>query len=332
MFHFGKLAVDLGTTNTVIWKDGEVVLFEPSVVSVNTENQKVVAAGGEAKKMSGKTPDYIEVVSPLRHGAIADYGAVTSMLKWFFREVMGTSWLFGPEVIVPVASGTTQVEQRAVMDAMSQAGARKVNLIDAPLAAAIGAKVSIADSFGNMVVNLGGGMVEAAIIASGGVVAVSTVREAGEKINETIEEYLNKKYSLAVGRLTVEDIKIKLGSAVKLKKEEILEVGGRDLTGGLPKTINLSSEEVFEVVRPELDRVVGVIKEVLGVTPPELVADVIDRGIVLTGGMSQMRGLGTFLTRETGVAVHVALEPEFCVVKGAAMVMENMGMYQKLVR
>lgn len=332
MLHFGKLAVDLGTANTVIWKDGEVVLAEPSVVSVKVENRRVVAAGGEAKKMSGKAPDYIEVVSPLKSGAIADYGAATSMLKWFFREVMGASWFFGPEVIVPVASGTTQVEQRAVIDAVSSAGARKVNLIDSPLAAAIGAKVSIADSFGNMVVSLGGGMVEAAIIASGGVVAVRSVREAGGRIDEVIEDFLKKKYSLAVGRLTVEDIKIKLGSAVKLKKEEFLEVRGREMTGGLPKTLNLSSEEVFEVVRPELDRVVGVIKEVLGITPPELVADVVDRGIVLVGGMSKMRGLNVFLTRETGVAVHVALEPEFCVVKGAAMVMENMGMYQKLVK
>jgi len=328
-----KLAIDLGTSNSIIWSNNEgIVLSEPSVVAVEAETRKILAAGNEAKKMEGKTPDYIEIAKPIEFGAIVDYEAAVGMLKWFLREVMGTAWLLGPEVMVTVASGLTQVEQRAVLDAGLEAGARKVYLIDTPLAAAIGAKIPIAESFGNMIVNMGGGVVEAAVVASGGVVASKCIRGGGGRIDESLEEYLRKKFGIAVGAQTIEAIKIKLGTAVKLKRPETMLISGRDLVYGLPKSIEIGSDEVFEVVRPMLDEVMLVVKETLQQTPPELVADIVDRGIVLVGAASKLRNLPLLLTREIGVSVHLALEPENCVIKGAGMAMENLEVYRKSVR
>jgi rod shape-determining protein MreB len=328
-----KLAIDLGTSNCTIWSSSEgILLTEPSVVAMEAESRKVLAAGSEAKKMEGKTPDYIEIVKPIEFGAIVDYEAAVGMLKWFLREIMGSAWLLGPEVMVTVASGLTQVEQRAVLDAMLEAGARKVYLIDTPLAAAIGAKIPISEPFGNMVVNMGGGIIESAVVASGGVVASRCYRGGGSRLDESLEEYLKKKYSLAVGDQTVESIKIKLGTAVKLKKTEILSIGGRDLVYGLPKNVELNSDEVFEVIRPMLDEVILVVRETLQVTPPELVADIADRGIVLVGAASKLRSLALLLTREIGVSVHLSIEPESCVIRGAGMAMENLEIYRKSVR
>ena len=328
-----KLAIDLGTSNCTIWSGEEgILLGEPSVVAVEAESRKVLAAGSEAKKMEGKTPDYIEIVKPIEFGAVVDYEAAVGMLKWFLREVMGSTWLFGPEVMVSVASGLTQVEQRAVLDAVLEAGARKVYLIDTPLAAAIGAKIPISEPFGNMVVNMGGGIIEAAVVASGGVVASRCYRGGGSRIDESLLEYLKKKYSLAIGDQSVELVKIKLGTAVKLKKTEVLSVGGRDLVYGLPKSVDLNSDEVFEVIRPALDEVILVVRETLQLTPPELVADIADRGIVLVGAASKLRNLSLLLTREIGVSVHLAIEPETCVIKGAGMAMENLDIYRKSVK
>lgn len=328
-----KLAIDLGTSNCIIWSDnGGIILNEPSVVAVEAESRKVLAAGSEAKKMEGKTPDYIEIIKPINYGAVVDYEVAVGMVKWFLREVMGSVWFLGPEVMVTVASGLTQVEQRAVLDAVTEAGARKVNLIDTPLAAAIGTKIPIAEAFGNMVVNMGGGIIEAAVIASGGVVTSKCYRGGGSKIDDSLGEYLKKKYSMAVGDQTIELVKIKLGTAVKLKKMEILSISGRDLVYGLPKSIELNSDEVFEVIRPMLDEVILVVKDTLQMTAPELVADIADRGIVLVGAASKLRNLPLLLTREIGVAVHLALEPENCVVKGAGMAMENLDIYRKSIR
>lgn len=328
-----KLAIDLGTSNCTIWGgDEEILLSEPSVVAVEAESRKVLAAGNEAKKMEGKTPDYIEIVKPIEFGAVVDYEAAVGMLKWFLREVMGLTWVLGPEIMVTVASGLTQVEQRAVLDAALEAGARKVYLIDTPLAAAIGAKIPISEPFGNMIVNMGGGVVEAAVVASGGVVASKCFRGGGSRIDESLEEYLRKKYSLAVGDQTVELVKIKLGTAVKLKKMEVLTVGGRDLVYGLPKSVELNSDEVFDVIRPILDEVILVVRETLQLTPPELVADIADRGIVLVGAASKLRNLALLLTREIGVSVHLAMEPENCVINGAGMAMENLEVYRKSIR
>jgi rod shape-determining protein MreB len=328
-----KLAIDLGTSNCTIWSENEgILLTEPSVVAVEAEGRKVLAAGSEAKKMEGKTPDYIEIIKPIEFGAVVDYEAAVGMLRWFLREIMGFVWLMGPEVMVTVASGLTQVEQRAVLDAVLEAGARKVYLIDSPLAAAIGAKIPISEPFGNMVVNMGGGIIEAAVVASGGVVASKCFRSGGSKIDESLEEYLKKKYSLAVGDQTVELVKIKLGTAVKLKKTEILSISGRDLVYGLPKSLEINSDEIFEVIRPILEEVILVIRETLQITPAELVADIADRGIVLVGAASKLRNLALLLTREIGVSVHLSIEPELCVIKGAGMAMENLEIYRKSVR
>ena len=328
-----KLAIDLGTSNCFVWSGSEgVVLSEPSVVAIEAESHKVLAAGNEAKKMEGKTPDYIEIVKPIEFGAIVDYEAAVGMLKWFLREVMGSVWFLGPEVMVTVASGLTQVEQRAVLDAGLEAGARKVYLIDTPLAAAIGAKIPIAESSGNMVVNMGGGVVEAAVVASGGVVASKCFRGGGGRVDEALEEYLRKKYGVAVGVQTIEAIKIKLGTAVKLKKPESMSISGRDLVYGLPKTMDIGSDEVFEIIRPLLDEVMLVVKETLQQTPPELVADIVDKGIVLVGAAAKLRNLTLLLTREIGVSVHLALEPENCVIKGAGMAMDNLEIYRKSIR
>jgi len=328
-----KLAIDLGTSNCIIWSDSEgKSLSEPSVVAIEAESRRVVAAGSEAKKMEGKTSEYLEIIRPIESGAIVDYEAAVGMIKWFLRQVMGVTWIIGPEVMVTVASGLTQVEQRAVMDAVLEAGARKVYLIDTPIAAAIGAKIPIVEAFGNMIVNVGGGVTEAAVIASGGVVASRCVRGGSSRLNESIEEYLKKKYALVVGEQSVEAVKIKLGTAVKLKKNEVMTVGGRDLVYGLPKSIEINAEEIFEVVRPMLDEIILVIRETLQMTPPELVADIADRGIVLTGAAARLRSLSLLLTREIGVSVHLSLEPEECVIKGAAMALENLEIYRRSVK
>lgn len=328
-----KLAIDLGTSNCTIWLDNEgKSLSEPSVVAIEAESRRVVAAGNEAKKMEGKTSEYLEIIRPIEAGAIVDYEAAVGMIKWFLRQIMGVTWIIGPEVMVTVASGLTQVEQRAVMDAVLEAGARKVYLIDTPIAAAIGAKIPIVEAFGNMIVNVGGGVTEAAVIASGGVVTSRCVRGGSSRLDESIEEYLKKKYALAVGEQSVEAVKIKLGTAVKLKKTEVMTVGGRDLVYGLPKSVEINAEEIFEVVRPMLDEIILVVRETLQITPPELVADIADRGIVLTGAAAKLRSLPLLLTREIGVSVHLSLEPESCVIRGAAMALENLEIYRRSIK
>ena len=270
------LAIDIGTSEIIILRDGDVVLQEPAVVAVDVENRKRIAIGSEAKKMMGRSPEYIEVIEPIRSGVIVDYEGARLMLKSYLQDVMGRNWFVGPEVITAVPCGNTQVEQRAVIDVLLEAGARKVYLIDAPLAAAIGAKVPISDVFGNMIVNLGGGVIEVAVIASGGIVKVKQIRQGGGFVNDLIFDYLVLQYSLAAGKQVLEDIKIKLLSAVKLKKEEFIDIGGRDLLSGLPKKIRLSSTEVYELARLDMEKIVILMKSVLEATSAELVSDIID--------------------------------------------------------
>ncbi len=330
---FKKLGVDLGTANSVIWEAGEgIVLDEPSVVAVGLEDKKVVAVGNEAKLMVGKTPEYIEVVKPLREGVVADYDVTEAMLKFFLRKVMGAAWLVGPEVLVCVPAGVTQVEQRAVLDAVLSAGARKAHLIDEPLAAAIGAKIPVAEAFGNMIVDIGGGSCEAAVIALGGVVTHSSVRVGGDKLNEAIGAYVRKHHNLDIGEQTAETIKIKIGSAIKLKRPETMEVSGRDTVFGLPKTLNVSSEEVWEAINEPMMQMIGSIREALELTPPELVADIVDRGIVLSGGSSQLRNFDQLVTREIGVSAHVAIEPQYCVIRGTGAAIENLELYWRTIK
>lgn len=326
------LAIDIGTNDVTIIKNGEVVLKEPSVIAVDVESRKQIAYGSEAKKMMGRSPEYIEVLEPIKSGVIVDYEGAKSMLKRYLKIVMGKNWFIGPEVVSAVPSGNTQVEQRAVIDVLMDAGARKVYLIDSPLAAAIGAKIPISDVYGNMIVNLGGGTIEVAIIASGGIVKVKQIRQGGGSINDLIGEYINSQHSLIVGKHVTEEIKIKLMSAVKLKKEEFLEIGGRDLRNGLPKSVSISSTEIFELVKPDLEKIVVLMKSVLEITPAELISDIIDRGVILTGAFAQTRDLSLWLSREVGVPVHIAIEPELCVVKGIGIVTDNWDLYKQSTR
>lgn len=330
---FKKLAIDLGTANSIIWQVGEgIVLNEPTVVAVGVEDRKILAVGNEAKKMLGKTPEYIEVIRPLEGGVIADYEVTEAMLKYFLRKVMGNNWFFGPEVMICVPAGITQVEQRAVIDAALSAGVRKAYLIDEPLAAAIGAKIPVAEAFGNMIVDIGGGAAEAAIIALGGVVVHQTVKVGGSNLDKAVMNYLKKKYNLVIGEQTAEMIKIKMGSAIKAKKTEEMEISGRDSIYGLPKNLKITNDEVYEALKPVLEMMITVIRDTLEITAPELVADIMERGIILSGGTVKLKGFNTLVTREIGVSAHVAMESQFCVIKGTGMAIENLDVYRRAIR
>lgn len=333
MKFFKKLGIDLGTANSVIWEVGKgIVLNEPTIVAVGIEERKVLAVGNEAKNMLGKTPEYIEVVRPLEDGVIADYEVTEAMLRYFMKQVMGNKWFFGPEVMICVPAGVTQVEQRAVLDASLSAGARKSYLIDEPLAAAIGAKIPVSEAFGNMIVDIGGGAAEAAVISLGGVVTHKSVKMGGNKLDLAVMDFLKKKFNLIIGEQTAEAIKIKLGSAIKPKKVETLEINGRDSVYGLPKNLTIDNEMVYEAISPILEIIITVIRDTLEITPPELVADIIDRGIVLSGGTVQLKNFNALVTREIGVSAHVALEPQFCVIKGTGIALENLEIYRRAVR
>lgn len=330
---FKKLAIDLGTANSLVWEVGKgIVLSEPTIVTVGIEDRKVLAVGNEAKKMLGKTPEYIEVIRPLEDGVIADYEVTEAMLRYFMKRVMGNRWFFGPEVMVCVPAGVTQVEQKAVLDATLSAGARKAYLIDKPLAAAIGAKIPVSESFGNMIVDIGGGSAEAAVIALGGVVTHRSVRLGGNKLDESIRDFLKKKANLIIGDQTAELIKVKLGAAIKPKKIEEMEVNGRDSVYGLPKNMTVNNEMVYEAMKPILEQILGIIRDTLEVTPPELVSDIMDRGVVLSGGTVQIKGFNTLVTREIGVSAHVAIDPQYCVIKGTGMAIENLEIYRRAIR
>lgn len=330
---FKKIGIDIGSSNTLFWVEGEgIVLNEPTLVAVGLEDRRVLAVGKEAKSMLGKTPEYIEVVRPLLDGVISDYDVTEAMLRIFLKQVMGKSFFIGPEAMLSVPAGVTQVEQRAVMDAIMSAGARKAYLIDEPLAAAIGAKIPVADCFGNMIVNLGGGVTEAAVIALGGVVTHNSNRVGGINFDMAISEYLRKEKSLIVGEYTSEQLKIKLGSAIKLKRPEVIQINGRDAYMGLPKDLSVSSDEIYEAIKPQLELMIEVIKGVLEMTPPELIADIFDRGMILCGGMANLRNIATFITREVGVSTHVAIEPQTCVIKGTGMAIENLETYKRAFR
>jgi len=330
---FKKLGIDLGTANSVVWEVGKgIVLNEPTIVALGVEQRKVLAVGMEAKNMLGKTPEYIEVVRPLEDGVIADYEVTEAMLRYFMKQVMGNKWFFGPEVMICVPAGVTQVEQRAVLDAALSAGARKAYLIDEPLAAAIGAKIPVSEAFGNMIVDIGGGAAEAAVISLGGVVTHKSAKVGGNKIDLAIMDYLKKKFNIIIGEQTAEMIKIRLGSAIKPKKIETLEINGRDSIYGLPKNLVVDNEMIYEAISSILEIVITVIRDTLEITPPELVADIIDRGIVLSGGTVQLKNFNTLVTREIGVSAHVAIEPQFCVIKGTGIALENLDVYRRAVR
>jgi len=329
---FKRIGIDLGTANSLVYLAGEgVVLNEPTVVALTVEDRRVVAVGNDAKEMLGRTPGNLVAMRPMREGVIADYQVTQALLRYFIDQVCGANRLFKPEVMVCIPSGCTQVERRAVMDATLAAGSRSVYLIEEPLAAAIGAKIPIAAASGNMIVDSGGGSTEAAIISLGGVVAHKSVRVAGNKIDEAITSFIKKKFNLIIGEQTAESIKIKIGSATKQTREEKMEVRGRDLFSGLPRMIELSATEITEAIAGPLLQIVACIKGALEDTPPELASDIIDKGIVLSGGTSLLRNIDKLLTREIGVACHVAEEPLLCVVRGTGVALENLELYKRSI-
>ncbi len=327
-----NIAIDLGTANTLVWVAGEgLVVNEPTVVAISSDDNKVVAVGEEAKRMLGRTPEALTASRPMRDGVIADYQVTEAMLRYFIGKVTGRFQFFKPEVMVCVPAGCTQVERRAALDATLSAGAAHAYLIDEPLAAAIGAQIPVSAPSGHMIIDIGGGSTEAAVISLGGVVTHKSVRVAGNKIDEAIQAFLKKKQNLIVGDQTAEDIKIKIGSATELAKVEKLEISGRDLVFGLPRTITVTSTEVTEAIKPILTQIVGAVKGVLEDTPPELAADIIDKGIVMSGGTSMLRNFDKLMTSETGVPAHVADEPLLCVVRGTGLVLENIELWKRSV-
>ncbi|MDD3827217.1 MAG: rod shape-determining protein [Anaerolineaceae bacterium] len=318
------IGVDLGTVNVLVWVRGKgIILQEPSVVAIATNDNKIVAVGNEARAMLGRTPETIEVARPLRDGVIADYVVTEAMLRYFIEKVAGRLRLLKPIISISVPVGVTSVESRAVHDAAIQAGGREAYLIPEPLAAALGAGMPVNTPTGNLVVDIGGGTSEAAVIAMNGIVEYASVRVGGNRIDEAIMSYVKRKYNLMIGEQTAEEVKIAIGSALPLPEELTMEVRGRDQVSGLPKTIRVTSGEITEAIAEPLVTIVGVVRNVLEKTPPELASDVIDRGIVMTGGGALLRGFHQLLTKETGVPCYVADNPIACVALGAGKALEN---------
>lgn len=327
-----RIGIDLGTANSVVWLEGEgIVLNEPTVVAVGVDDNRVLAVGQSAQQMLGRTPGNIQASRPMRDGVIADYVVTEAMLRYFIQKVAGKAMFFKPEVMVCVPAGCTQVERRAALSATLAAGARAAYLIDEPLAAAIGAKIPIAAASGNMIVDMGGGSAEIAVISLGGVVVSRSVRAAGTRLDEAIAGYIRKKHGLIIGDQTAEAIKIKIGTALLAKDEKTMEVKGRDSVLGLPKTVEITSTQVNEAIKLVLNQIIGGIKSVLEETPPELTADIIDKGIVLSGGTSLLKHFNKFVTAEIGVPAHVVEDPMLSVVKGIGAALENIPAYKRSI-
>jgi len=325
------MAVDLGTANTLVYVRGRGVLVdEPSVVAVTTATQEVVAVGHEAKRMVGRTPDTITALRPLKDGVIADFDACEQMLRHFIRMVHRRRYLAKPRIVICVPSGITPVEQRAVKEAGYQAGARRVYIIEEPMAAAIGAGLPVHEATGNMVVDVGGGTTEVAVISLGGIVTSLSVRTAGDELDQAIITWMKKEHSLLVGERTAEEIKLSFGSAFPLAKETEAEIRGRDMVSGLPRTVVLSSAEVRQAIEEPLHNIVDAVRHTLDQTPPELAGDIMDRGIVLTGGGALLRGLDERIRHETGMPVHIATDPLSSVALGAGRCVEEFDALQQV--
>ena len=325
-----KIAIDLGTANSLVYVLGKgLIADEPTVVAVTIEDERVMAVGREAKEMLGRTPEGITASRPLRSGVIADYLVTEALLKYLIDKAVGRSRLFKPEVMISIPAGATSVEARAVLDAAYSAGARVAYLIPEPLAAAIGTGLPISEPSGNMIVNVGGGTCEIAVVSLYGMVSHGSARVGGNALDEAVATYVRRKYNLLIGDNTAEDVKIKIGAAFPLPKDEKMEVKGRDSVSGLPRTIIISSSEVVQALSGPLAQIAVAIKNVLEKTPPELASDIIDKGIVLTGGTSLLRNLDKYITHFTGVPAHVADDPLLCVVKGIVKALENVDVFNK---
>lgn len=327
-----KVAIDLGTTNVLVYvpKRG-IVINEPSVVAISKEDKKVLAVGAEAKDMIGRTPDMIIAERPLKDGVIANYRTTEAMLRYFINKALGGVRLFRPEVMVAVPGGITSTERRAVMEAAMAAGARAAYIIKEPIVAAIGADIPIGSASGNMIIDIGGGTAEIAVISLGGIVTSGSVRIGGTRLDASIGEYIRRKYGLAIGERTAEEVKIKVGSAMYMDKPLTMEVKGRDMISGLPRTMTISSNDITEALQHDLEGLIDAIKDVLHRTPPELSADVMEKGIVMSGGSSQLRNLDELVSQATGVACYVADEPLLCVAKGTGIALENLDSYKRSI-
>jgi rod shape-determining protein MreB and related proteins len=327
-----KLGIDLGTTYSLVHIPGRgIVINEPSVVAISLIDKKVMAVGNEAKEMLGRTPDTIVASRPLRDGVIADYKTTEAMLKYFINKALGGVRFFRPEVMIAVPAGITSTERRAVIEATLQAGAKAAYIIKEPIAAAIGANIPIGSASGHMIVDMGGGTSEVAVISLGGIVSNVSVRIGGNKFDSAIQEFVRKKYNLAIGERTAEDLKITIGSALPLEEKLYMEVRGRDSIQGLPKTVTVESDDVPEAIQDELAGIIQAVKSVLQETPPELAADIIDKGMVLSGGSALLRNMDKLLSQATGVPAYVADDALLCVAKGTGVALENLESYKKSI-
>lgn len=327
-----KIGIDLGTANTLVFvpKKG-IVINEPTVVAISIADNKIMAVGQEAKEMLGRTPDSIVAHRPMKDGVIADYRVTEAMLRYFINKTMGNVRFFRPEVMISVPGGITSTERRAVIDAAQAAGAKAAYVIKETVAAAIGAGIDIAAPSGNMIIDIGGGTTDVAILSLGGIVTQTSVRVAGNKIDQAIADFIKKKHGLAVGDRTAEEIKIKIGSAIPVEKELTMEIRGRDMVQGLPKTIQVSTNEVVEAIQEELREIIKAVRVVLQETPPELAADIIDKGMIMTGGSALLKNLDKLIGQATGVPAYVADDAILCVVKGTGVALDNLDSYKKSI-
>ena len=327
-----KIGIDLGTCNSLVFHPRKgIILQEPSVVAINVEENSILAVGKKAKEMVGRTPDSISVYRPLRDGVIADYRVTEAMLKYFIRKTLGSFNFFKPELMIGIPAGITSTEKRAVIGAGMNAGAKAVYLAQEPILAAIGAGVPIGSCSGNMVVDIGGGTTEAAVISLGGIVNFRSMRLAGDKMNLAILDFVKKKYNLVIGQQTAEDIKKTVGTAIPEKKERKMQIRGRDIASGLPRNIEVSSNDTCEALSGVLSDIIQVIKLTLRDTPPELSADIMNKGIVMTGGGSMLSGLQKLITDETGVPAVLADDSILCVVNGTGVMLKNLDVYKRAI-
>ncbi len=326
------IGIDLGTANTLVFLRGQgIVLDEPSVVAIEVASKKVLAVGAKAKEMLGRTPEEIISIRPLKDGVIADFEITEKLLSNFIRRVVKHRYLMKPRIVISVPSGITEVEKRAVRDSAENAGAREVFLIQEPMAAAIGVGLPVHLPSGIMVIDVGGGTSEIAVIALNGIVNNISIRIGGDEMDEAIMLYLKKNYNLLIGERTAEEIKIKIGSAFPLDEEESMEIKGRDLVAGIPKTMKISSVQVREALSEPVDAIIEAVRQALEETPPELAADILDKGIIVTGGGALLKGMDRRLREETNLAINVAEDPLTCVVKGTGKVLEDMSHFSKVL-
>ena len=327
-----KLGIDLGTANTLVFVPGRgIVLNEPSVVAVSEQDNKILAIGLEAKEMIGKTPDNIITYCPMRDGVIADYRVTEAMLRYFISKAMGKFSFIKPDVMISVPAGVTSTERRAVIEAAIRAGAKNAYVVKEPILAAIGAGIPIYESKGYMVVDIGGGTTDVAVISLGGIVSSTSVKFAGNKIDAAIADYIKKTFNLAIGDRTAEEVKIKIGAAVPLEEELRVTIKGRDYIQGLPRSAQVGTNEIVKAIDAELKQIIKAIKDVLQETPPELASDIIDHGIIMTGGSSQLRNLTDLVYRKTGVKATLAEDSLYCVAKGTGIALDHLDTYKKTV-